>query len=380
MLTLLLAAMRNEKREKCNNYKISLKNGRDIRFMDEKDVEQLLLKFAGGSIRGRQVTSFNLHQLEQQLEKNSWISDAELWFDNQEVLHVSVAEKQPVARIFTTAGQSFYIDSAGRRIPLSDKHSAKVPVFTGFPEKTKLASKDSTLLNGIRLTANFISSDPFWSAQVAQVDITSGYTFEMIPVVGNHVVKLGDGNNMERKLNRLMVFYRQVLRQTGFDKYKMIDVQYAGQVVVSRQYGDTRIDSVQVRKNVEKLLRLAVEAQNDTTVRTLPVRQYVLEKDSATISVTGPDPASVPEKNKQNVSPNPRLRASSPPVSAGDGGGQAAKPVGSKPKEENKKITSPEKPKENKQKTAGGKKEPVKQPKAVMPKKQPGEEDNRGYN
>ena len=57
----------------------------------------------------------------------------------------------------------------------------------------------------------------------------------MIPVVGNHMVKLGNGENIEQKFNRLFIFYKQVLSKTGFDKYKTIDVQYAGQVVASKK-------------------------------------------------------------------------------------------------------------------------------------------------
>ncbi len=58
-------------------------------------------------------------------------------------------------------------------------------------------------------------NDPFWMAQVAQIDITAERTFEMTPVVGNHLVKLGNGEDMDKKFHRLMVFYKQVLSKTG---------------------------------------------------------------------------------------------------------------------------------------------------------------------
>jgi cell division protein FtsQ len=108
----------------------------------------------------------------------------------------------------------------------------------------------------------------------------------MIPVVGNHLVRLGDGENMPQKFNRLMVFYRQVLSKTGFDKYRVIDVQYKGQVVASRYAGDAKLDSVQLRKNVEKLLRQSMEAQSDTATRIVtPIVKP--EADSAVL----PDPS-----------------------------------------------------------------------------------------
>ena len=376
MLTLLLAAITKKKRGHCSDYTIVLKGSDGNFFIDEKDVQQLLIKATKSSIKGQPIASFDLYQLEQMLEHNTWINDAELYFDNKDVLHVTVTEKEPVARIFTMAGSSFYIDSLGRRMPLSDKLSARVPVFTGFPEKKVLSAKDSLVLNDIRTTANFIVNDSFWMAQVAQIDITADQTFEMIPVVGNHTVKLGNGEEMEKKFHRLMLFYKQVLSKTGFDKYKVIDVQYKGQVVVSKQAGDVKIDSLQLRKNVEKLLRQSIEAENDTVIKAMPITgRYELDVDSTTA-----DDFNTPDDNsdKRLTNPNPVKTTSVP----------AIKPVNEKTvivrKEAEKKMEKP-KPtvKENKPKPAEKKKEVKKEikkePKAVMPKKPVGDE-NGGYN
>jgi cell division protein FtsQ len=54
----------------------------------------------------------------------------QLFFDNNEVLQVVIDEREPIARIFTVAGNSYYIDSSLERLPLSDKMSARLPVFT----------------------------------------------------------------------------------------------------------------------------------------------------------------------------------------------------------------------------------------------------------
>jgi cell division protein FtsQ len=158
-----------------------------------------------------------------------------MWFDNRNVLHVEVYEREPIARIFTTAGNTFYIDSTEKKLPLSDRLSARVPVFTGFIDKKVYSAKDSLLLTDIKNIATYISNDPFWMSQVAQIDITPERNFELSPVVGNHLIKLGNGKDFEKKFSRLMVFYKQVLAQKGFDAYTTIDVQYAGQVVGTRR-------------------------------------------------------------------------------------------------------------------------------------------------
>lgn len=353
MLTLLLAAISKKNKGRCKDYTITLNGVQNNFFIDEKDVEQLLMKATKGNIRGEQIASFKLHELEVMLEHNTWIDNAELYFDNRDVLHITITEKEPVARVFTTAGNSFYIDSLGRKMPLSDKLSARVPVFTGFPDKKKLNASDSLLLNNIRVAANYIMNHPFWMSQVSQIDITADRDFEMIPVVGNHLVKLGNGENIDKKFHRLLLFYKQVLSKTGFDKYKVIDVQYKGQVVVSKYAGDAKIDSVQLRRNVEKLLRQSVEAENDTVIRAMPPL-VKLEADSA----SAPDPAL-----QDNNQINPKSNDSPNPVKS------FVSKTGQK-KTDNPKPVKNDKPKPPEKK---------KEPKAVMPKK-PVEDANGGYN
>lgn len=284
MVILLAAAMRKQNNNRCADYSITIKASKDNLFINEKDVQQLLMAATNERIRGEAMSSFNLHALEQLLEENTWINQAQLYFDNKDVLHVIVTERNPLARIFTTAGNSFYIDETLQRIPLSDKKSARVPVFTGFPEKKILNQKDSLLLNDIQTIAGFISNDSFWSAQTSQIDITPDRNFEMIPLVGNHVVKLGNGDNIDKKFHRLFVFYKEILSKTGFDKYKTIDVEYSGQVVASKQAGNSKVDSIQLRKNVEKLLQEAMEAQRDTSTTETSIQKEIIKTDSTTVS------------------------------------------------------------------------------------------------
>lgn len=362
MFTLLMAAISKRNKGLCNDYSITIKGVRSNYFIDKKDVEQLLKKTAKGDIKGQLVSDINLHELERMLESNTWISDAELYFDNKDVLHVAITEKEPIARLFSTDGNSFYIDKAGERMPLSEKLSARVPVFTGFPGKKKLSAADSVLLRNVTAVANYIFTDSFWLAQVAQIDITPERNFEMIPVVGNHIVKMGQGENIEKQFNRLMIFYKQVLSKTGFDKYKIIDVQYTDQVVASRYAGNAKIDSVQLRRNVERLLQQSREAESDTVVKVLPVIQPILtDDDMSNAFIEEAKTISVKPENKP-ADPNPSKSSSvSKPVEKKD----------TKPVEKEKEMKKPAK--------ATKPVPPEKKPKAVMPPKIT-EDANGGYN
>ncbi|TMI66314.1 MAG: hypothetical protein E6H07_10580 [Bacteroidetes bacterium] len=268
MITLLVAAIGKKKKETCSDYQVTIKGAQQNFFVDVKDITKLLTAASGGSIKGQHVSDIKMRKLEELLEDNEWIQDAELWFDNKNVLNVIVTEREPVARIFTTAGNTYYIDSTVKRMSLSDKMSARVPVFTNFPEKKVWTPNDSALMQDVKLVAQFVQHNEFWNSQVAQLDIINcGFNcwqFEMVPVVGNHTVRLGNAENLEEKFSRLFTFYKQVLSKSGFDKYPVLDVQYKGQVIGLKEKPIGKVDSVLLRKNVEKLLLQSREAQNDS--------------------------------------------------------------------------------------------------------------------
>lgn len=260
---MLIAAIGKKNREDCTGYTIAIKGTEDNYFIDADDINKLLRSGAGFEIKGKKIADINLKKLEQLLRNNVWIRKAEMWFDNRNVLHVEVYEREPVARIFTTSGNAFYIDSTAKKLPLSDKRTAKVPMFTGFIDKKIFSAKDSILLADIKDLATYIKNDPFWMSQVAQVDITNGKEFELSPVVGNHLIKLGDAKDLDKKFHRLMIFYKQVLAQKGFDSYSTIDVQYNGQVVGTRRGTEkTKVDTVLLKKKVDEMLK-QVQKQYD---------------------------------------------------------------------------------------------------------------------
>lgn len=353
MIILLAAAMRKEKNDRCSNYTVTIKGATETLFVSEKDVVQLITKSTGGRIKGQSMSAFDLRKLEKMLEDNVWIRDAELYFDNKEALHVIVTEREPLARLFTTAGKTYYVDRDQKLMPVSDKLTAKLPVFTGFPEKKKLSSADSVLLGQVRDMAAFIQGNLFWKAQVSQIDITVEREFEMVPLVGNHIVKLGKGDDMAKKFHRLFVFYKEVLSKAGFDAYKTIDVQYVGQVVAVKGTA-TRGDIEQSRKNVEKLMQLARDMDNQEMI--LPAPNPTQLNPADTIDNNNEERLPAINSNNESRDPNPLKPSNDKPVERTSG-----KPVQPKPQ-----VKSTPKP-PAKQSNPKPVKTENRTPKAVMP-------------
>ena len=263
-VVLLVAAIRYRNNNICKGYRITIK-GPSSAFIDTKGINDLLTTAGAATGESRPVVSFDLRRLETAMLKNIWIKDAQLFFDNNGVLQVRIVEREPAVRIFTREGNSFYADSSGIQLPLQTRLPARLPVFTGYPAPNlRLHGQDSTLTKDLLRLGEFIRRDSFWTAQIAQIEITPAKTFELEPEVGDHRITFGDGNDIAAKFHRLFLFYKEVLSQTGMDKYARIDVSYSGQVIGIKKGSEGRPDSAQGLENIRQLIRSAQQLQPDT--------------------------------------------------------------------------------------------------------------------
>jgi len=159
-----------------------------------------------------------------------------------------VRQRQPILRVFNQNGESFYLDGSGAVLPLNPEFSARVLVASGFINEPfnrytnyscdSVRVRDSLLFNGVmnnlfRLACHIVRY-PFLKAQIEQVYVEQNGEMELIPRVGNHIILLGNAENLDDKFTRLLVFYTMGLNKTGWDKYQIINIKYQRQVVCSK--------------------------------------------------------------------------------------------------------------------------------------------------
>ncbi|MEP6948409.1 MAG: hypothetical protein ABI863_04015 [Ginsengibacter sp.] len=266
-VVLLIAAIARKNNEHCARIEIDITGVQNNFFVDKKDVLFILQKANGGRLEMKPLHSIDLALMETELQKTQWIKNAELFFDNNDVLEVKIKEREPVARVFTSSGLSFYMDSSLVRLPLSNKFSARLPVFTNFPAAVTVLSKaDSNIMRDIKTISEFIGTDPFWMAQIDQVDISPGGTFDLIPKLGNQVIHFGKAENYREKFNNLLCFYRQVLSKEGSSQYSSLEAQFTGQIVgVRRGAGEIKMDSLRSVQIMKAIIADAQKHTNDST-------------------------------------------------------------------------------------------------------------------
>ncbi|MEO5684991.1 MAG: hypothetical protein ABIQ88_20270 [Chitinophagaceae bacterium] len=265
LLVLLIAAINKKNHKICTGTDITISGKSNDLFLNKQEVMNIIAPDKSNPPKGQLLASFDLKKMEAALEQNIWIRDAQLFFDNNGILRVAVEERTPVARIFTVNGNNFYIDSSGKRLPLNSRMAVKLPVYSNFPsDKEILYGADSLLMQQIKQMSPFILANTFWMAQIGQIDITAYRTFEMIPVIGKHIIAFGDGADYEQKFHRLFLFYQQVGAKAGLDKYSVINVQYDKQVVATKKGTAGKIDSLQALKKIQQLIESSKQLQYDT--------------------------------------------------------------------------------------------------------------------
>ena len=270
-LVLLVAGIHKNEAERCKGVVIDIRGVNHNFFVDQSDVMLSVTAINRANPVGKPVSSFNLRLIERELRKNTWIKGAELFFDNNALLQVKIDEREPVARVFTIAGNTFYIDGDVSILPLSDKFSARLPVFTGFPSNRNILSlPDSNLLADIKMISLMIQKDSFLMAMIDQVDITPSRNFEMIPKMGNQVIVFGDALDAADKFRKLKLFYKEIMARAGWNRYSVIDVQYMNQVVARKRGPDEdKADSLRAFQLIQ-MNALNAEKMAGDSLKTLP--------------------------------------------------------------------------------------------------------------
>lgn len=233
---ILIAANRKQSDKPIAGTKVTLKHqDREENFLKTKDVEDLISQ-QGINVENQTIASINVDEIEKIVQSNPWIKDAQVFVDNKGTLNIEVAQRLPVARIFANDGASFYIDTAGFEMPLSQNYAYSVPVFTNYVKQANDSINEHNKKSMVYLSS-IIKDDSFWNAQITQVNMEGLNNFNFYTTLGRQKIKFGDTSAALAKLDNLMAFYKDVSNKIGWDRYNVLDVRFKGQVLATPSIG-----------------------------------------------------------------------------------------------------------------------------------------------
>lgn len=212
---------------------VKIDNFNGNHFLDESDIMELM-QFKKENLMGTSISSVNLKGIEQKIKKQPFIKKADLYTDLKGNLVVRAELRRPIARIVRNDGPDGYIAEDGTIMPVSEKFTSRVVLVSGsyvsqLLKQNNMHEKEESK-NILELIAN-IRKDEFWNAQIAQLDIDSKARITMFPQVGDEKIEFGKPVDMDVKFKKLMIFYKEILPRTGWNKYDRVNLEYEGQII-----------------------------------------------------------------------------------------------------------------------------------------------------
>ncbi|NDV68709.1 cell division protein FtsQ/DivIB [Dysgonomonas sp. 25] len=211
----------------CAGLDITIINENSETFLEEKQVEKMLAE-KGLSPQDKQIKDINTDEIASAIAGNQMIKKAEVYVANDNAIKINVYERTPILRVIPESGDSYYIDDEGKRMPLSTRYTAYLPVATG-------SIKEQFALDNLYPFAHFLWKDKFWNAQIEQIVVRANGEVEFIPRVGDQRIILGKVDGFREKLDKLMAFYQKGQNETGWNKYSVINLKYDKQVVCTKR-------------------------------------------------------------------------------------------------------------------------------------------------
>jgi len=242
------AANQAEQRTKLKKPLIEIHTQDENAFLTEQElIDRLQLrKLFRQKMQAKQL---HVHTIERAIAAMAEVKKVNVYKHLGAKWEIQLELRKPIARIFNTKGQSYYLDQDGFMMYRSSLHTARVLVFSGAihdPYNPRLncdfinnpTLKSSQKINQIYHISNYVCNDPLMHKLIGQIHLQKNGDFVLIPLVGDQKIIFGAAPNPELvqdKFERLEHFYKEALPHEGWNKYKEISVKYEGQIVCRKR-------------------------------------------------------------------------------------------------------------------------------------------------
>jgi cell division protein FtsQ len=197
--------------------------GENNLFITYENVSKLLIQNYR-NVKNMPKETLDLNVLERALNSNPMIKSAEVYVTVNGVLNAEIEQKRPIARVSTNA--SYYIDAEGFYMPLSSNYSARVPIVTGYVEKSNLKN--------LFTVASKIESDDFLKMNVIEIHQAIDKAIYLKLRQCDFLVQIGSVDFLDKKINNLKAFYQKSLKEKTLNSYSKVNLQFDNQVVCTK--------------------------------------------------------------------------------------------------------------------------------------------------
>lgn len=234
----VISAIEKKETSQVEEVRIEIGPLKDSTWMIRKgDILLTIERSFGYALERLPIVSVDVERLERVLEKDPFILDADVYVDARNRVNIEVEQREPILRIIDNNQLNYYLDRDGKKMPLSNHFAARVLVATGNipPFVPDFEKREKHVLKDLYFITKTIREDAFMNALVEQIYVSNRGEYSIVPKIGDQKIILGSINNLDEKIERLKIFYKEALPYEGWQKYKTIDLRYEGQVVCKKR-------------------------------------------------------------------------------------------------------------------------------------------------
>lgn len=170
--------------------------------------------------------TLDLIGMERRLKENPMVRNAQVFVSVDGALGAIIEQRDPIARVLTKDGLSFYLDADGKQMPLSTVYSARVPIVTGVTE-AKFEEVTPLLLK--------IREDDFMYRSIVGLNRNRNGEIEMGLRKSGLKVFFGKPILIDKKFQNLKAFYKKTKQDSTLYMYDKINLKFESQVIATKK-------------------------------------------------------------------------------------------------------------------------------------------------
>jgi cell division protein FtsQ len=208
------------------------------RFITPREIRTFLDEELEGGYIGVQIDSINLTRIEEILDGKSAILKSQAFTTKDSILNVVVTQKKPIVR-FQKGTKGFYAVEDCSLFPLQSTYTSHVMVVDGYiPLKIEhgyLGKPDTEegcrWLKGIVGLVKYINASRTWQSKIVQITVQEDGDLVLIPREGHERFLFGQACEVEKKFEKMELYYKGIREEKGEDAYRTVDLRFEGQII-----------------------------------------------------------------------------------------------------------------------------------------------------
>ncbi|MFA5419603.1 MAG: hypothetical protein WC341_14220 [Bacteroidales bacterium] len=238
-------AVTEKKSVKCTGLDVYVNDNPPVTFINQAEIYQIIQNDFG-TLPGKLIMEINTEQIENTLDKNPYIHDANVYTSLLGEITVDISREAPLVRVINEFNENFYLSQTGKPMPVKEDFTTRAIIATGFISEKysdimhrKFAySADSihckSLLTKLQYLASVIEKDAWLNEVIGQIYADSVGEIDLVPSKGDFLIILGGIDDLELRLENLKAFYCAGLPKIGKEKIENINLKYKNQVVCKK--------------------------------------------------------------------------------------------------------------------------------------------------